>query len=111
MQHIKLIRNFIRTTITTTRSYCLTTNLNKLLRSRQCEAMCTPTHLLPDLVPTRGFKDKDVLTKRCKDCYFTKQDGRWYVLCHTHPRHKQRQRWNEKDHWIITHETHGKKKF
>ncbi|XP_038626409.1 39S ribosomal protein L36, mitochondrial [Tachyglossus aculeatus] len=38
-----------------------------------------------------GFKTKGVLKKRCKDCYFVKRRGRWFVLCKTHPRHKQRQ--------------------
>uniref|UniRef100_A0A1E1WYF7 Large ribosomal subunit protein bL36m n=1 Tax=Amblyomma aureolatum TaxID=187763 RepID=A0A1E1WYF7_9ACAR len=62
-------------------------------------------------VAVRTFKDMDVLTKRCKDCYFKKGDDRWYVLCKTHGRHKQRQRLPDERHfWIITHQTHGPKK-
>uniref|UniRef100_G3ML62 Large ribosomal subunit protein bL36m n=1 Tax=Amblyomma maculatum TaxID=34609 RepID=G3ML62_AMBMU len=62
-------------------------------------------------VAVRTFKDMDVLTKRCKDCYFKKGDDRWYVLCKTHGRHKQRQRLPDERHfWIVTHKTHGPKK-
>ncbi|XP_005371904.1 39S ribosomal protein L36, mitochondrial-like [Microtus ochrogaster] len=46
--------------------------------------------LLP-LQPSLGFKTKDVLKKRCRDCYMVKRRGRWFVLCKTNPRHKQRQ--------------------
>ncbi|XP_068933567.1 large ribosomal subunit protein bL36m [Petaurus breviceps papuanus] len=48
-------------------------------------------YLLPSFQPSLGFKTKAVLKKRCKDCYFVKRRGRWYVYCETHPRHKQRQ--------------------
>lgn len=62
-------------------------------------------------ISVRTFKDMDVLTKRCKDCYFKKGDDRWYVLCKTHGRHKQRQRLPDERHfWIITHKTHGPRK-
>ncbi|XP_065281382.1 large ribosomal subunit protein bL36m [Dermacentor albipictus] len=65
----------------------------------------------PLQVAVRTFKDMDVLTKRCKDCYFKKGDDRWYVLCKTHGRHKQRQRLPDERHfWIITHKTHGPRK-
>uniref|UniRef100_A0A131XF42 Large ribosomal subunit protein bL36m n=1 Tax=Hyalomma excavatum TaxID=257692 RepID=A0A131XF42_9ACAR len=65
----------------------------------------------PLQVVVRTFKDMDVLTKRCKDCYFKKGDDRWYVLCKTHGRHKQRQRLPDERHfWIITHKTHGPRK-
>ncbi|XP_075831827.1 large ribosomal subunit protein bL36m [Microtus pennsylvanicus] len=46
--------------------------------------------LLP-LQPSLGFKTKGVLKKRCRDCYMVKRRGRWFVLCKTNPRHKQRQ--------------------
>ncbi|XP_007653713.2 39S ribosomal protein L36, mitochondrial [Ornithorhynchus anatinus] len=47
---------------------------------------------LPALRPAAlGFKTKGVLRKRCKDCYFVKRRGRWFILCKSHPRHKQRQ--------------------
>ncbi|XP_043850855.1 39S ribosomal protein L36, mitochondrial [Dromiciops gliroides] len=48
-------------------------------------------HLLPAFQPALGFKTKAVLKKRCKDCYFVKRRGRWFVYCETNPRHKQRQ--------------------
>ncbi|XP_044539788.1 39S ribosomal protein L36, mitochondrial [Gracilinanus agilis] len=48
-------------------------------------------YLLRSFQPTLGFKTKAVLKKRCKDCYFVKRRGRWFVYCATNPRHKQRQ--------------------
>ncbi|XP_036596714.1 39S ribosomal protein L36, mitochondrial [Trichosurus vulpecula] len=48
-------------------------------------------YLLPSFQPALGFKTKAVLKKRCKDCYFVKRRGRWFVYCATNPRHKQRQ--------------------
>ncbi|XP_074056042.1 large ribosomal subunit protein bL36m [Macrotis lagotis] len=48
-------------------------------------------YLLPSFQPALGFKTKAVLKKRCKDCYFVKRRGRWFVYCETNPRHKQRQ--------------------
>ncbi|XP_023351664.1 39S ribosomal protein L36, mitochondrial [Sarcophilus harrisii] len=48
-------------------------------------------YLLPSSQPALGFKTKAVLKKRCKDCYFVKRRGRWFVYCATNPRHKQRQ--------------------
>uniref|UniRef100_F6R2H4 Ribosomal protein n=1 Tax=Monodelphis domestica TaxID=13616 RepID=F6R2H4_MONDO len=48
-------------------------------------------YLLRPFQPILGFKTKAVLKKRCKDCYFVKRRGRWFVYCATNPRHKQRQ--------------------
>ncbi|KAM6156642.1 large ribosomal subunit protein bL36m isoform 1-T2 [Erethizon dorsatum] len=50
-----------------------------------------PRRLPPPLPPSLGFKTKAVLRKRCRDCYMVKRHGRWYVLCKTNPKHKQRQ--------------------
>ncbi|EDL37048.1 UNVERIFIED_CONTAM: 39S ribosomal protein L36, mitochondrial, partial [Eudyptes pachyrhynchus] len=46
---------------------------------------------LPTLLPSLGFKTKGVIKKRCKDCYKVKRRGRWFILCKTNPKHKQRQ--------------------
>lgn len=43
------------------------------------------------LQPSLGFKTKGVIKKRCRDCYMVKRRGRWFVLCKTNPKHKQRQ--------------------
>lgn len=54
----------------------------------------------------RTFKDKDILKLRCNSCYFKKIDDRLWVLCRTHPRHKQRQKiYKEKMEWIVSHVT------
>ncbi|XP_059132474.1 large ribosomal subunit protein bL36m [Peromyscus eremicus] len=46
---------------------------------------------LPQLQPSQGFKTKGVIKRRCRDCYMVKRRGRWFVLCKTNPRHKQKQ--------------------
>lgn len=66
----------------------------------------------PFWIQSRGFKDKDVLKIRCPDCYFKKVDDRWWVLCHTHPRHKQRQKVEDiRKKWIVTHITRTGRPF
>ena len=37
----------------------------------------------------RNYKQKLRLRKRCKSCYFIWRNGRLYVECLEHPRHKQ----------------------
>lgn len=60
----------------------------------------------------RGVKDKHVLKLRCTSCYFKKIDERWWVLCDAYPRHKQRERVDDKrSRWIITHVTRGGRPF
>ena len=62
--------------------------------------------------PARTFKDKAVLKLRCKDCYFKKVDYRWWVLCKTHGRHKQREKLDDyRKKWIVTHHTIGHRPF
>jgi ribosomal protein L36 len=42
-----------------------------------------------NLTQTREYKVKLRLRKRCKHCYFVWRNGRLYVECPEHPRHKQ----------------------
>lgn len=64
------------------------------------------------LAQARGFKDREVLKLRCPDCYFKKVDFRWWVLCKSHPRHKQREQMDdERKMWIVTHHTIGHRAF
>lgn len=37
----------------------------------------------------RGMKQVGKCKRRCKDCYFVVRQDRFYVMCKTHPRHKQ----------------------
>ena len=71
-----------------------------------------PQHLLAPVprsaplfgVPSCGFKVVVRLKKRCKDCYLMTRARRMYVLCKTHPRHKQMGYKAEPKHtWILTH--------
>ncbi|NWS39796.1 RM36 protein, partial [Probosciger aterrimus] len=52
-------------------------------------ALPPPAGLLSPLVA--GLKSKVSLRRRCKDCFIVRRRGRLYVICKTHPRHKQRQ--------------------
>ncbi|VDP83740.1 unnamed protein product [Echinostoma caproni] len=45
--------------------------------------------------PLRSYKVFDHLVRRCRDCYFDRREGRLYVECKTHPRHKQAQKMRE----------------
>lgn len=56
-----------------------------------------------------GFKVKGHLKRRCKDCYFVVRQQRHYVICPTHPRHKQMSmKKREYKSWILTHATQSK---
>lgn len=74
---------------------------------------CSQVPLTPlSTIITRSFKDRAVLQLRCKDCYYKKIDDRWWVLCPTHGRHKQRQFVDDvKKRWIVTHRTIGHRPF
>ncbi|ALC43429.1 mRpL36 [Drosophila busckii] len=58
-----------------------------------------------------GFKVKGRLKHRCKDCYTVVRQGRGYVICPTHPRHKQMSM-KKRDYksWILTHATQSKER-
>ncbi|XP_054740122.1 39S ribosomal protein L36, mitochondrial [Anastrepha obliqua] len=56
-----------------------------------------------------GFKVKGRLKRRCQDCYFVIRQQRAYVICPTHPRHKQMaMKKREKNTWLLTHATQSK---
>ncbi|CAD7011793.1 unnamed protein product [Ceratitis capitata] len=61
------------------------------------------------LTQVAGFKVKGRLKRRCKDCYFVVREERLYVICPTHPRHKQMaMKKRPKNTWILTHATQSK---
>nr|CAX75355.1 hypothetical protein [Schistosoma japonicum]CAX75356.1 hypothetical protein [Schistosoma japonicum] len=45
-------------------------------------------------VQSRFYKMHNHLIRRCRDCYFDRRDGRLYVECSTHKRHKQAEKMN-----------------
>lgn len=64
---------------------------------------------LPLVSQICGFKVKYKLRKRCKDCYLVVRDQRTYVICPTHPRHKQMTPVKKpKYSWILTHAAQSK---
>ena len=69
------------------------------------------TLLIPKVVtiiPNCGLKYFSRLKRRCKDCYFVFRKDRLYVMCKTHPRHKQGViKPNPDKSWILTHATQG----
>ena len=75
--------------------------------------MCRERNFLYPVTPLlnlfNGFKVKLKLKRRCKDCYFVVRDQRGYVLCPTHPRHKQMSMVKRfKNVRILTHATQSK---
>lgn len=94
----------------------------KPIVSTACYHALTKTNILPqttisqllapkviNIVPVCGFKVKGRLRRRCKDCYFVVREQRLYVICKTHPKHKQMSMVKkEKNTWILTHATMGK---
>ncbi|XP_063237638.1 large ribosomal subunit protein bL36m [Bacillus rossius redtenbacheri] len=82
---------------------------------RQCHVLARTTVSVLEVprpaltLPTRGFKVKRNLKRRCKDCYFVIRERRLYVLCKTHPRHKQMSmKAPDKCNWILTHATQSR---
>jgi len=49
------------------------------------------------LQPSRGYKSKFELRKRCEHCFFLMREGRLHVECHKKPRHKARHRFRIQD--------------
>lgn len=128
----QLIQSFtpILKTITARLPNCASTNINRSfhaiigLTSKNIPAIInTSTSLFrhqpqnvsilqttsPLLQLSCGFKVKGLLKRRCKDCYHVIRQNRSYIICKTHPRHKQMamvQRPEKK--WILTHAMQSK---
>lgn len=100
------------TPLLTRNFHCLTrteTRETKLNSDERFGATNLLNPLNVTLVPTCGFKIQGKLKRRCKDCYFVRREERLYVICKTHPRHKQMQVAKpEKMTWILSHATQGK---
>lgn len=76
---------------------------------QQGSGLLTPCSTL--LQQVAGFKVKGRLKRRCKDCYIVVRQERGYVICPTHPRHKQMSM-KKRDYksWILTHATQSKER-
>lgn len=82
-------------------------NVNSTVVKNEGLQLLTPT--VPILSLSCGFKVKQKLKRRCKDCYFVVRHGRKYVICETHPRHKQMSmKAPDEVHWIISHATQSR---
>lgn len=81
-----------------------------ILNSAQRVSQMPITHTQsPLFIPSCGFKQKGRVKKRCADCYFVVREERLYVLCKTHPRHKQMaMKARPEKSWILTHATQSK---
>ncbi|XP_037906504.1 39S ribosomal protein L36, mitochondrial [Hermetia illucens] len=107
----------ILSSLTSLRSFhCLTPpvgSLRSLTPNSQIPMEPIASSLLRPTVPlveqVAGFKVKGRLRRRCKDCYFVIRQERLYVICKTHPRHKQ-MAMKQRDYksWILTHATQSK---
>lgn len=81
--------------------------LTQSISSNDTSALLQP--LLPMYYLVRGLKAKGRLQLRCKDCYFMCKEDRWFVMCKTHPRHKQvKQAKKEYKTWILTFASQSK---
>jgi large subunit ribosomal protein L36 len=58
-----------------------------ILAQHRVAAMIMPA--ITSQQQVREYKLKVRLRKRCKSCYFVWRNGRLYVECKEHPRHKQ----------------------
>lgn len=81
--------------------------LTQAIINNDTSALLQP--LLPMYYLIRGLKAKGRLQLRCKDCYFMCKEDRWFVMCKTHPRHKQvKQAKKEHKTWILTFASQSK---
>lgn len=92
---------------------CFQTNFNTLRNASFLAVQNVRCDLLSPVSPmltfVSGLKVKGRLRRRCKDCYFVMRQNRMYIMCKTHPRHKQvAMKSPEKMSWILTHATQGK---
>jgi large subunit ribosomal protein L36 len=79
-------------------------NMGSIVLKNEGLQLLTPK--VPILLPSSGFKVKKKLKRRCKDCYFVVRQRRVYVICETHPRHKQMSmKAPDKCNWILSHAT------
>jgi large subunit ribosomal protein L36 len=77
-------------------------NMNSTVVKNEGLQLLSPT--VPILSLSCGFKVKKKLKRRCKDCYFVVRRGRVYVICETHPRHKQMSMKAPAEvNWMISH--------
>ncbi|KAK9746265.1 Ribosomal protein L36 [Popillia japonica] len=89
-----------------TRTYHIFYEITKLQQIYQHNLLAIPS---VSLNQTCGFKVKGRLRKRCKDCYFVMRQQRLYVICNTHPRHKQMSPVkDERNTWMLSHATQSK---
>jgi large subunit ribosomal protein L36 len=105
---LKLMQNMSPIWHDTQRSYYGITKalslitMNSMVVKNEGSQLLTPT--VPVLSFSCGFKVKQKLKRRCKGCYFVVRRGRLYVICETHPRHKQMSmKAPDEVHWIISH--------
>jgi len=84
-----------------TKTFCFI-NMNSTGLKNEGLQLLTPK--VPILLSSCGFKVKKKLKRRCKDCYFVVRQGRVFVICKTHPRHKQMSmKAPDEVNWILTH--------
>lgn len=78
-------------------------------QSWTCQNILQPCTVM--LTAQRGMKQVGNCKKRCKDCYFVVRNERLFVMCKTHPRHKQ-MAMKKRVHntWILTDATQSEKR-
>lgn len=103
--------DLVQPTISCLRSFSLLSSniISRNVTPNTCGQLTTKSLLQPaSLVQSfdRGMKQMGNLKRRCKDCYFVMRHERMYVMCKTHPRHKQMgMKKKDKNTWILTDAT------
>ncbi|CAF0865055.1 unnamed protein product [Brachionus calyciflorus] len=86
---MSLLRRLINSSLQSVK-YFSSLNLNqKTLSVVLTKPIESSTQTLINYDQTRDYKVKTRLRKRCKSCFFVWRNGRLYVECKEHPRHKQ----------------------
>ena len=84
-QSVKVISSTFATQSSIDKANLFTKNSSLVLND---ESNIWPSNNL-NMQQIRTYKCKTRLRKRCKSCYFVWRNGRIYVECNEHPRHKQ----------------------
>ena len=91
----------IHATVESVANFTTVTSRNTVF-GQTSHALC-PTPPAPNFTIVAGMKYRRALKLMCKDCYYVVNDRTLYVLCKTHPRHRQQMiKAPEKHKWIWT---------
>lgn len=96
------------------KNFSVLSSMKKFEQSIGSLNLCNTALLQPSMttiVAQRGMKQVGNCKRRCKDCYFVVRQERLFVMCKTHPRHKQMSmKKRQRNTWILTDATQSTKR-